>query len=197
MEMSNRYKNQILYPKGVLEGNWFEEEQRRKEAYGIVDSIQNFSPQMNQTNKYTMPVYPKDDFDRYDTVNNTYGNFFNLNDEKNPKTLALKKQYEQENLEIKENLNEESKKIEEENLNNENNEMNENIESENNKILSGDMPATFWLTHINSGNIYRSFIKNPNPWAKSSAFTQPIHNTRGAIQYYQNAYNDPPIGKNF
>ena len=108
MEMSNRYKNQILYPKGVLEGNWFEEEQRRKEAYGMVDSTQNFSPQMNQTNKYTMPVYPKDDFDRYDTVNHTYGNFFNLNEERNPKTLALKKQYEQESLEMKQNLNEEN-----------------------------------------------------------------------------------------
>ena len=193
MEIPNRYKNQILYPKGVLEGNWFEEEQRRKEAYGMVDSTQNFSPQMNETNKYTMPVYPKDDFDRYDTVNNTYGNFFNLNEERNPRTLALKKQYEQENLGMKQNLNEEDEKKEEENLNNENN---DNLESENNKILSGDMPATFWLTHINSGNIYRTFIKNPNPWAKSSAFTQPIQNTRGAIQYYQNAYNDPPIGKN-
>ena len=85
------------------------------------------------------------------------------------------------------------KKEEEKNLNNENN---DNLENENNKILSGDMPATFWLTHINSGNIYRTFIKNPNPWAKSSAFTQPLQNTRGAIQYYQNAYNDPPIGKN-
>ena len=62
-----------------------------------------------------------------------------------------------------------------------------------NKILSGDIPATFWMTHINSSNMYRSFIKNPNPWAKSHAFTQPLQLTRGAVQFYQNAYNDPII----
>ena len=60
-----------------------------------------------------------------------------------------------------------------------------------NKILKGDTPATFWMTHINSSNMYRSFIKNPNPWAKSHAFTQPLQLTRGAVQYYQNAHNDP------
>ena len=62
-----------------------------------------------------------------------------------------------------------------------------------NKILSGDTPATFWMTRINSSNMYRSFIKNPNPWAKSHAFTQPLQLTRGAVQYYQNAHNDPII----
>ena len=45
-----------------------------------------------------MPVYPKDDFDKYETVNSIYGNFFNLNEEKNPRTLALRKQYEEEAL---------------------------------------------------------------------------------------------------
>ena len=48
----------------------------------------------------------------------------------------------------------------------------------------------FWMKHINSGNVYRSFTKNPNPWARSSAFTQKLARTRGAIQYYQNAKND-------
>ena len=49
---------------------------------------------------------------------------------------------------------------------------------------------SFWMTHINSSDIYRSFIKGTNPWARSSAFTQPIQNTRGAIGFYQNAYNN-------
>jgi len=67
----------------------------------------------------------------------------------------------------------------------------EKEEREKNKILVPDKPATFWMTHINSGNMYRSFIKNPNPWARSHAFTQPLQLTRGAVQYYQNAHNDP------
>lgn len=49
---------------------------------------------------------------------------------------------------------------------------------------------SFWMTHINSSDIYRSFIKGTNPWARSSAFTQPLQNTRGAIGFYQNAYNN-------
>ena len=117
-----------------------------------------------------MPVYPKDNFDRYDTVNSTYGNFFNINEEKNPRTLALRKQYEEEGL-ILDNKIEEEENKKEEIVNDENN---EELKDNNQGILSGDVPATFWLTHINSGNMYRSFIKNPNPWAKSSAFTQPI-----------------------
>ena len=67
----------------------------------------------------------------------------------------------------------------------------EKEEREKNKILVPDKPTTFWMTHINSGNMYRSFIKNPNPWARSHAFTQPLQLTRGAVQYYQNAHNDP------
>ena len=51
----------------------------------------------------------------------------------------------------------------------------------------------FWLNNINSSNMYRSFIKGNNPWAKSSAFTQKIQNTRGAYLFYQNAF-DSPIG---
>ncbi len=44
------------------------------------------------------------------------------------------------------------------------------------------------MKHINSGIVYRNFIKNPNP--RSSAFTQKLNRIRGAIQYYQNAKND-------
>ena len=51
----------------------------------------------------------------------------------------------------------------------------------------------FWINNINTGDVYRSFIKGTNPWAKSSAFTQPIQRTRGAFIYYQNAF-DSPIG---
>ena len=49
--------------------------------------------------------------------------------------------------------------------------------------------ASFWLNNINSSDIYRSFTKGINPWARSSGFTQKLQNTRGAFQYYQNAFN--------
>lgn len=49
---------------------------------------------------------------------------------------------------------------------------------------------SFWMTHINSSDVYHSFIKGTNPWARSSAFTQPLKSTRGAIGWYQNAYNN-------
>ena len=49
---------------------------------------------------------------------------------------------------------------------------------------------TFWMTHINSSDIYHSFIKGTNPWARSSGFTQPLARTRGALGYYQNAHNN-------
>ena len=49
---------------------------------------------------------------------------------------------------------------------------------------------SFWMTHINSSDMCRSFVKGTNPWARSSAFTQPIQRTRGAIGFYQNAYNN-------
>ena len=50
-------------------------------------------------------------------------------------------------------------------------------------------PSSFWMNNINSPNIYRSFTKGKNPWARSSAFTQKIQNTRGAFQYYQNVFD--------
>ena len=56
-----------------------------------------------------------------------------------------------------------------------------------------DETIGFWLNNMNSSNMYRSFIKGKNPWAKSSAFTQKIQNTRGAYLFYQNAF-DSPIG---
>ena len=56
-----------------------------------------------------------------------------------------------------------------------------------------DETIGFWKNNINSSNMYRSFIKGTNPWAKSSAFTQKIQNTRGAYLFYQNAF-DSPIG---
>ena len=56
-----------------------------------------------------------------------------------------------------------------------------------------DETIGFWLNNINSSNMYRSFIKGKNPWAKSSAFTQKIQNTRGAYLFYQNAF-DSPLG---
>jgi hypothetical protein len=52
---------------------------------------------------------------------------------------------------------------------------------------------TFWMTHINSSDIYHSFIKGTNPWARSSGFTQPLACTRGALGYYQNAHNNTMI----
>ena len=52
---------------------------------------------------------------------------------------------------------------------------------------------SYWMTHINASNIYHSFIKGTNPWARSSAFTQPLARTRGALGYYQNAHNNSMI----
>ena len=52
---------------------------------------------------------------------------------------------------------------------------------------------TYWMTHINAADIYHSFIKGTNPWARSSAFTQPLQRTRGALGYYQNAHNNSMV----
>ena len=51
--------------------------------------------------------------------------------------------------------------------------------------------SSFWVNNINSSDIYHSFIKGVNPWARSSGFTQKLEHTRGAFQYYQNAFNSP------
>ena len=77
------------------------------------------------------------------------------------------------------------------------NKSNQNL-TQNKVEADGDQPQEedtigFWINNINTGNVYRSFTKGINPWARSSAFTQPIQRTRGAFCYYQNAY-DSPIG---
>ena len=51
--------------------------------------------------------------------------------------------------------------------------------------------SSFWLNNLNSSDIYHSFTKGINPWARSSGFTQKLQHTRGAFQYYQNAFNSP------
>ena len=60
-----------------------------------------------------------------------------------------------------------------------------------NETNQEDETKGFWLNNMNSSNMYRSFIKGKNPWAKSSAFTQKIQNTRGAYLFYQNAFDSP------
>jgi len=69
-------------------------------------------------------------------------------------------------------------------------------EENNEKFEEEDKRASFWLNNINSPDIYRSFIKGTNPWAKSSGFTQKLQNTRGAFQYYQNV-KDSPLDPNY
>ena len=77
---------------------------------------------------------------------------------------------------------------------NTNNKQNKSNEIEKNEEEAGEEDTIgFWINNINTGDVYRSFIKGTNPWARSSAFTQPLQRTRGAFQYYQNAY-DSPIG---
>ena len=63
-------------------------------------------------------------------------------------------------------------------------------QEELNKGPVNNVPS-FWINNINSSNIYHSFTKGVNPWAKSSAFTQKVEHTRGAFLYYQNAFNSP------
>ncbi len=58
-----------------------------------------------------------------------------------------------------------------------------------------DETSSFWLKNINSSNMYRSFLKGNNPWARSSAFTQKIQNTRGAYLFYQNAFDSQMGGQ--
>ena len=72
----------------------------------------------------------------------------------------------------------------------------QNNNKEGEKTMEGnqeDETSGFWLKNINSSDMYRSFIKGKNPWAKSSAFTQKIQHTKGAYLFYQNAF-DSPIG---
>ena len=70
------------------------------------------------------------------------------------------------------------------------------MEQENNENYEEEKRSSFWLNNINTGDVYRSFIKGTNPWAKSSGFTQLLQNTRGAFQYYQNV-KDSPLDPNY
>ena len=80
------------------------------------------------------------------------------------------------------------------NLNNKNDNQNKGNEKEK-TLEEGKEEDTigFWIKNINTSDVYRTFIKGTNPWARSHAFTQPIQRTRGAFLYYQNAF-DSPIG---
>ena len=62
--------------------------------------------------------------------------------------------------------------------------------SNGNNIVKSNSDNNFWLSNIDSGNVYRSFLKKPNPFARSSGFTQILKDTRGAVQYYQNVKNE-------
>ena len=95
------------------------------------------------------------------------------------KKNSPKKNKNEENVKLEDNLNENGEK-----------------KSKNEISQNGETPEKFWLNNINSGNVYRSFIKGNNPWFKSSAFTQKLPYTKGAFQYYQNAI-DNPYGKGY
>lgn len=54
-----------------------------------------------------------------------------------------------------------------------------------------DKEITFWSTNMNKGNVYRSFLKGENSFAKSCGFTEPIHTTKSVEQFTGNvARND-------
>ena len=73
---------------------------------------------------------------------------------------------------------------------------NNNKEGEKNaECNQEDETSGFWLKNINSSNMYRSFLKGNNPWARSSAFTQKIQNTKGAYLFYQNAFDSQMGGQ--
>ncbi len=94
----------------------------------------------------------------------------------------------QEKKRKKEEMKRMAEKYKQKMIEQENNENKENFEEEKR--------SSFWLNNINSGDIYRSFIKGTNPWAKSSGFTQLLQDTRGAFQYYQNV-KDSPMDPNY
>ena len=52
-----------------------------------------------------------------------------------------------------------------------------------------DKEITYWSMNMDKGNMYRSFALGTNPFTKSHAFTQPLQNTKGSLQYYGNAHN--------
>src|SRR5690606_31198055 len=54
-----------------------------------------------------------------------------------------------------------------------------------------DKEVTFWSMNLEKGNIYRSHTQGTNAFAKSSGFTQTVHNTRAANQFTGNVQNNP------
>lgn len=72
-------------------------------------------------------------------------------------------------------------------------------EQQNKAMATGteeEAPLSIWMTKVNTSDMYRSFIKGTNPFARSHAFTQPIQKTRGAQLFHQNA-RDSPIDEGF
>ncbi len=47
-------------------------------------------------------------------------------------------------------------------------------------------PVTFYTQHLEKKNYYMSAAAGPNPFAKSSAMTQTVHNTKGVKNYEGN-----------
>lgn len=54
-----------------------------------------------------------------------------------------------------------------------------------------DKEITFWSMNLEKSNMYRSHTLGNNAFAKSSGFTQTVHNAKSAKQYYGNINNNP------
>lgn len=52
-----------------------------------------------------------------------------------------------------------------------------------------DKEITFWSMNIDKGNMYRTATLGINPFARSNAFTQDIHHTKGVKQFEGNVKN--------
>ena len=52
-----------------------------------------------------------------------------------------------------------------------------------------DKEITYWSTNLEKGNLYKTHSLGVNPFAKSNAFTQSLHNTKGASSFYGNTNN--------
>jgi len=53
-----------------------------------------------------------------------------------------------------------------------------------------DKEVTYWSMNLEKSNFYRSHTQGSNAFARSSGFTQPIHNTKSANQYNGNVSNN-------
>jgi hypothetical protein len=52
-----------------------------------------------------------------------------------------------------------------------------------------DKEVTFWSTNLEKSNMYKTHSLGINPFAKSNAFTEPIGQTKGGLQYQGNTTN--------